>query len=50
MLGRGYQSIANKAEELSPCSQYGCNNATWSKSEEGLLRQYYQQRGSLWRV
>ncbi len=24
------------------------NNAIWSKSEEDLLRQHYQQRGSLW--
>ncbi|EKY7513080.1 hypothetical protein KZ871_24955, partial [Pseudomonas aeruginosa] len=48
MLGRSYQSVASKAEELSPHSQRDRNNAIWSKSEEDLLRQHYQQRGSLW--
>ncbi|HCG1082800.1 TPA: hypothetical protein NJF95_005248 [Pseudomonas aeruginosa] len=48
MLGRSYQSVASKAEELSPHSGRDRNNAIWSKSEEDLLRQHYQQRGSLW--
>lgn len=38
MLGRSYQSVASKAEELSPHSQRDRNNAIWSKSEEDLLR------------